>query len=58
MCGGMATQVDHIVPASRGGSDLMINLQSLCDDCHAKKTGREARGEPRKRPTEGHPGDG
>ena len=29
--------VDHIVPKSRGGSDSLENLQTLCASCHAKK---------------------
>ena len=30
--------VDHIVPRSRGGTDDLPNLQSLCARCHSKKT--------------------
>ena len=33
-----ATDVDHIVPRSRGGSDDEANLQSLCHACHSRKT--------------------
>lgn len=33
-----ATDVDHIVPKFRGGTDAMSNLQSLCRDCHKEKT--------------------
>lgn len=33
-----ATDVDHIVPRSRGGQDVLDNLQSLCHACHSKKT--------------------
>jgi 5-methylcytosine-specific restriction protein A len=36
-----ATEVDHIVPRSRGGSDTWRNLQSLCKPCHSRKTARE-----------------
>jgi 5-methylcytosine-specific restriction endonuclease McrA len=32
-------EVDHIVPQSKGGSDVMSNLRVLCHDCHAKHTG-------------------
>lgn len=31
-------QVDHIKPRSRGGSNAPDNLQTLCPNCHAKKT--------------------
>ena len=35
----MATMVDHIVPIADGGEKLdEDNLQSLCQDCHARKT--------------------
>ena len=35
--------VDHVVPITMGGSPVDIkNLQSLCNSCHAKKSGREA----------------
>tara|TARA_Y100001973_G_C5109930_1_gene287149 strand:+ start:576 stop:920 length:345 start_codon:yes stop_codon:yes gene_type:complete len=34
--------VDHIKPISMGGSMIdQKNLQSLCNSCHAKKSGRE-----------------
>ena len=34
----MATQVDHVVAKSLGGSDDEGNLQGLCAACHARKT--------------------
>ena len=37
--------VDHIVPINKGGAKLDIgNLQSLCNLCHNRKSGREAHG--------------
>ena len=36
-----ATQVDHVIPLSAGGTDAMDNLQSLCDACHEAKTRRD-----------------
>lgn len=33
-----ATEVDHIVPISKGGSDERDNLQGLCYGCHEEKT--------------------
>jgi 5-methylcytosine-specific restriction endonuclease McrA len=38
-----ATEVDHIVPLSHGGTHAEANLQSLCHACHSRKTGREQR---------------
>ena len=35
-------ETDHVVPLHRGGKDEWSNLQSLCKDCHAAKTAREA----------------
>ncbi|NBW09689.1 MAG: HNH endonuclease [Caulobacteraceae bacterium] len=40
-CGAAASQVDHIVPLSRGGTDARENLQPLCHSCHSKKTASE-----------------
>lgn len=39
-----ATVVDHIVPARKGGDFWSEeNYQSLCNKCHASKSGKEAR---------------
>jgi 5-methylcytosine-specific restriction protein A len=40
-CGNPATEVDHIVPISRGGTHCQDNLQSMCTGCHATKHARE-----------------
>lgn len=44
-----ASQVDHIRPKAKGGTDDPENLQSICDDCHKAKTTEETRGR-RRRP--------
>ena len=47
-CGRFAErlEVDHVIPMHSGGEHHIDNLQTLCRDCHAGKTGRE---NPRKR---------
>lgn len=37
-CGERATDVDHVVPRSRGGTDEWGNLQALCHRHHSRKT--------------------
>ena len=39
-----ATDCDHIVPRSKGGSDALSNLAMLCPNCHSLKTRQEATG--------------
>jgi 5-methylcytosine-specific restriction protein A len=41
-CGALASQVDHVIPLSEGGSDGMENRRAICDPCHAEKTARES----------------
>lgn len=38
-----ASEVDHILPKSEGGTDDKENLQSLCHDCHRIKTAEESK---------------
>ena len=41
----LANVVDHIVPINQGGEELAWdNIQSMCQSCHNKKSGRESRG--------------
>ncbi|MFJ3507811.1 HNH endonuclease [Streptomyces luteogriseus] len=43
-CGAKATQVDHVVPLSEGGSKWdPANWQSLCGDCHDVKSAEDRR---------------
>lgn len=48
-----ATQLDHIIPLSKGGDDIDVesNRQGLCKPCHDKKTAKDMghNGPPRKR---------
>ncbi len=37
-----ATEVDHIIPKSRGGTDDYSNLRAINTKCHKKKSQREA----------------
>lgn len=38
MCGyGHTLTIDHIVPTSKGGTDQLFNLQTLCRRCHSEK---------------------
>ena len=37
----VATEVDHIMPLSQGGTNAWNNLQALCKSCHSIKTARE-----------------
>ena len=34
----IATELDHIVPLHKGGSDEPENWQGLCNECHRDKT--------------------
>jgi HNH endonuclease len=39
-CGGRATTADHVVPKSKGGSDVMSNLVAACRSCNSGKRDR------------------
>lgn len=39
-CGGRASQVDHVVPVSRGGGEEDGNLVAACGPCNRSKGGR------------------
>jgi 5-methylcytosine-specific restriction endonuclease McrA len=40
----IATEVDHRLPKSQGGTDDDANLQSICSPCHKTKTATEKAG--------------
>ena len=44
----LATDVDHILPKAKGGTDVRTNLQPLCHECHSRKTMNEAQGRSKK----------
>lgn len=37
-----ATEIDHIKPLFKGGTDALDNLQGLCGTCHADKSAQES----------------
>ncbi|VTR55321.1 HNH endonuclease [Actinobacillus pleuropneumoniae] len=41
-CGQHATTVDHMIPSSKGGSDLPHNLIASCSECNTKRGNRSA----------------
>ncbi len=56
-CGQHGTErtlrADHIQPLSQGGSDHVVNMQTLCISCHEAKTAAERRLESDRRGGEG-----
>lgn len=40
-CGAKATEVDHIVALSDGGTNEPRNLRALCHRCHSARTARD-----------------
>lgn len=59
-CTTWATEIDHIIPVSKGGTDDPTNLRAACKACNAqenyKARGRGG-GQSRLRRPEKHPGD-
>lgn len=40
-CGAKATDVDHIIPLSAGGTHHDANLRAMCHRCHSSRTARD-----------------
>ena len=38
----IATEVDHVIPLAKGGTDSMDNLRAINSECHKAKTLRES----------------
>jgi 5-methylcytosine-specific restriction endonuclease McrA len=39
-CGGRATTIDHVLPASRGGTWSWLNTVAACEPCNSRKSAR------------------
>lgn len=39
-CGGVGTQLDHVLPRTQGGTDVMRNLAPACGRCNREKSNR------------------
>lgn len=40
MCGGDATEVDHVKPLAKGGGHILANLRPICKTCNNHKRAR------------------
>ena len=40
ICGGAATQTDHVKPLSKGGPHILANLRPICGSCNGRKGNR------------------
>ena len=56
-CTMVATEDDHVIPLSQGGTDDLANRRGACASCHKRKTAAESGAARRRpRPSSGHPG--
>jgi 5-methylcytosine-specific restriction endonuclease McrA len=39
-CTVIGTQVDHVKPLSKGGSDMLCNLRPACESCNKRKSNK------------------
>lgn len=64
VCGATSSQIDHVIPWSRGGPTVLSNLRPICTDCHnvkssaEQKAGYQRREAKKRRPKERHPSEG
>ena len=40
-CGAQATEIDHVIPVSRGGSHSLSNLVASCTPCNQTKNHKQ-----------------
>lgn len=40
VCGGPASEVDHVKPLSKGGAHMLSNLRPICKRCNVRKSAR------------------
>jgi 5-methylcytosine-specific restriction protein A len=52
----LATEVDHIIPKAKGGTDDPSNLAAINAGCHRRKTLRDRGAEPKAKRTTGADG--
>ena len=43
-CGATATEVDHVIPLTRGGTHAVTNLVAACTTCNKQKNYKERTG--------------
>lgn len=41
-CGDPWTEIDHVIPLSRGGLDMLANVVPACSPCNGSKSNHEA----------------
>lgn len=50
ICTGKATECDHRIPVSQGGTHNLANLRDACTECHKAKTATEGGRKPDPQP--------
>lgn len=41
LCGGPATEADHVIPIAEGGANDLSNGRAICSPCHDRKSAEE-----------------